>query len=47
MTERRPVECRGHQCVEVRVTKRWFRCDACGWKVTTLGEVLPSRRCPK
>eukprot|EP00775_Hariotina_reticulata_P011915 gene11915-12059_t len=47
LTEKRRASCSGHDVVAVRVVKRWWLCEACGWKLTTLREVLPSKRCPK
>ncbi|KAF8058919.1 mcm10 [Scenedesmus sp. PABB004] len=46
LSEKRRAACASHDVVPLRVTKRWWTCDACGWRVTTLREVLPSRRCP-
>ncbi|KAF6259826.1 hypothetical protein COO60DRAFT_1638031 [Scenedesmus sp. NREL 46B-D3] len=47
LTEKRRGSCSGHDVVAVRVTKRWWICEACGWRVTTLREVMPSKRCSK
>lgn len=47
LTEKRHASCSGHDVIAVRVMKRWWLCEACGWKVTTLREVMPSKRCPK
>jgi predicted RNA-binding Zn-ribbon protein involved in translation (DUF1610 family) len=37
----------GHEVAAVRVTKRWWQCEACGWRLHTLRERFPSKRCPK
>jgi hypothetical protein len=29
-----------------QAAKRWFKCRACGWRVTTLNAPVPTRRCP-
>lgn len=47
LTEKRRATCSGHDIVAVRVTKRWWICEACGWKLHTLRELMPSKRCPK
>lgn len=47
LTEKRRATCSGHDVVPLRVTKRWWVCEACGWKLHTLRELMPSKRCPK
>ncbi len=47
LTEKRRASCSGHDIVAVRVMKRWWTCDACGWKIHTLRELMPTKRCPK
>jgi hypothetical protein len=47
LTEKRRATCSGHEVRAVRVTKRWWTCEACGWRLSTLRELLPSKRCPK
>lgn len=45
--EKRHSNCVGHNVVRVKTTKRWWTCDDCGWKTTTLGVVYPNKHCPK
>eukprot|EP00879_Flechtneria_rotunda_P025781 GHRR01027427.1.p2 GENE.GHRR01027427.1~~GHRR01027427.1.p2 ORF type:complete len:116 (-),score=24.36 GHRR01027427.1:753-1100(-) len=47
LTEKRRASCQNHDVRAVRVMKRWWLCEACGWKVHTLREVMPNKRCPK
>lgn len=47
LTEKRRATCSGHDVVSLRVTKRWWVCEACGWRLHTLRELMPSKRCPK
>ncbi|WIA39707.1 hypothetical protein OEZ86_005770 [Tetradesmus obliquus] len=47
LTEKRRASCSAHDVAAVRVTKRWWICEACGWRLSTLREVMPSKRCPK
>jgi hypothetical protein len=37
----------GHRLVKITAVKRWWSCAACGWKLTTLGVLLPTGRCAK
>lgn len=47
--ERRRPECSGHaHLVEVvQVTKRWWACEGCAHRFTTVGVRHPTGRCPK
>lgn len=46
-TEKRHPGCAGHAVTRVPATKRWWSCRACGWRLSTLNTVVPTKRCPK
>ena len=37
----------GHRVSRTTAVMRWWSCGACGWRLTTLGVLLPTGRCAK
>lgn len=47
ISEKRHPRCQSHAVDIVQTTKRWFKCNVCGGKSTTVGRRLPVHPCGK